>query len=63
MSGDNHTATEIPSVDEAWIADWAVEGIAALERYLGIQAAFEEYLNDRDLHSVDSYDGDSRTRA
>ena len=35
MSGDNHTTTEILSVEEAWIADWAAEGIAALERHLG----------------------------
>ena len=48
MSGNNHTATEIPSVDEAWIADWAAEGIAAFERHLGIQAAFQDYLRDHE---------------
>ena len=63
MNGDNHTATEILSVDEAWIADWASEGIAALERYLGIQAAFEEYLNARETKPLDSHDGDGRTSA
>jgi type IV secretory pathway VirD2 relaxase len=63
MNGNNDTATEILSVEEAWIADWAAEGIAALERHLAKQAAFQDYLDDRDLHSVDSHDGDRRTRA
>jgi hypothetical protein len=63
MTGKQHTSTEILSVDEAWIADWATEGIAALERYLGIQAEFEEYLNDRDPKPLDSDDGDGRTSA
>jgi hypothetical protein len=60
MSSDNQTAIESLSVDVAWIADWAAEGIAALERYLGIQAAFEGYLRD---HNLDSNDGDGRTSA
>jgi hypothetical protein len=41
------------SVDEAWISDWAGEGIATLERYLAKQAAFAEYLRGRDLQSRD----------
>lgn len=59
MNG-NDTHTELLGVDEAWIADWAAEGIAALERYLAKQAAFQTYLRDRDLHSDD---GDGRARA
>jgi hypothetical protein len=46
-------------VDQAWITDWAAEGLAALERYLAKQAAFESYLRNRDLHSDH---GDGRTR-
>ena len=40
-------------VDEAWIADWAAEGIAALERSLASHAAFELYLRERGLESSD----------
>ncbi len=49
-------------VEEAWIADWVAEGVAALERYLARQAAFADYLREResDLHSDD---GDARTSA
>jgi hypothetical protein len=60
MNRNNPTATEILSVEEAWIADWAAEGIAALERHLSKQAAFQDYLRD---HNLDSDDGDRRTRA
>ncbi len=63
MTGKNNLATETLSVDEAWIADWASEGIAALERYLGLQAAFQEYLRDHDSHELSSDDGDGRTSA
>jgi hypothetical protein len=63
MTGKNSIATETLSVDEAWIADWAAEGISALERHLGLQAAFQEYLLDRDLHELSSDDGDGRTSA
>lgn len=51
---------ELQDVDTAWIADWAAEGIRALERYLAKHAAFETYLRDHDL---DSHDGDGRTSA
>jgi hypothetical protein len=51
MSEDTHIA--VLPVDEAWIADWAAEGISALERYLAKQAAFAEYLRGRDLESGD----------
>lgn len=59
MDSDNDTFTELTCVDEVWIADWAAEGIAALERYLARQAAFQAYLHNRDLHSGD---GDGRAR-
>jgi hypothetical protein len=48
-----NTDITIVSVDEAWIADWAAEGISALERYLAKQAKFAEYLRGRDLESGD----------
>jgi hypothetical protein len=51
---------EAPDVDSAWIADWAAEGIRALERHLARQAAFQAYLRDHDL---DSDDGDGRASA
>jgi hypothetical protein len=44
------------SVDEAWIADWAAEGIASIERWLANHAAFAEYLAARTV--LDSDDGD-----
>jgi hypothetical protein len=47
------TNTQIAPVDEAWIADWAAEGIAALERSLANHAAFEQYLRERGLESSD----------
>ena len=43
-------------VDEAWIADWAAEGIAALEQYLAKHAAFAAYLRQRG--GVPSHNGD-----
>ena len=42
------------SVDDAWLREWAAEGIAALERLLAAHAAFDEYLRTRQ----DSSDGD-----
>jgi len=41
---DHTTHTEGLPVDEAWQHDWALEGIAALERYLARHAAFADYL-------------------
>ena len=49
------------SVDDAWVADWAAEGIAALERSLANHAAFSEYLASRTV--LDSDDGDGRPSA
>ena len=40
---DAHTI----SVDEAWLQEWAAEGIAALEALLAIHAAFDDYLRTR----------------
>ena len=48
--------THLLDVDEAWIAEWAAEGIAALECYLAKHAAFAEYLATRTV--VHSDDGD-----
>ena len=42
------------SVDDAWLREWAAEGIAGLERLLAAHAAFDEYLRTRQ----DSSDGD-----
>jgi len=35
------------SVDEAWLAEWAAEGIAAFERLLAAHAAFDDFLRSR----------------
>ena len=35
------------SVDDAWLLEWAAEGIAALERLLAAHAAFDDYLRTR----------------
>lgn len=35
------------SVDDAWLGEWAAEGIAGLERLLAAHAAFDAYLRDR----------------
>jgi hypothetical protein len=39
--------TTAVSVDEAWLREWAAEGIAALERLLAAHAAFDEFLRSR----------------
>jgi hypothetical protein len=49
------------SVDDAWIADWAAEGLAAIERSLANHAAFAEYLASRT--GLDSDDGDGPPNA
>jgi hypothetical protein len=57
---EHQTHTEL-DVDQAWLTEWAAEGIAALERYLVKQDAFARYLRSRgDLHSGD---GDRPTDA
>jgi hypothetical protein len=35
------------SVDEAWLAEWAAEGISAFERLLAAHAAFDDFLRSR----------------
>ena len=39
--------THLISVDDAWLREWAAEGIAALERLLAAHAAFDAYLETR----------------
>jgi hypothetical protein len=55
MSDHTTPVTALP-VDEAWLYDWAAEGLVALERYLAKQAAFAAFLAARGL--LDSIDGD-----
>ena len=49
------------SVDEAWIVDWATEGVLAIEHYLAKHAAFADFLRAR--NDLDWSDGDGRTDA
>jgi hypothetical protein len=44
---ENDTHIHLLDVDEAWLAEWAREGIEAIERYLAKHAAFAEYLSRR----------------
>jgi len=53
---EHDTHIERLDVDEAWLAEWAREGIRAIERYLAKQAAFAEYLSRRAV--LDCVDGD-----
>jgi hypothetical protein len=46
MSKYDTQITEL-DVDEAWLREWAAEGIAAIERYLAKHAAFAAYLRAR----------------
>jgi hypothetical protein len=55
---DNIRTTPVP-VDELWLADWAAEGIAALERYLAHHAAFAAYLEGRTGREPSDGDGDA----
>ena len=50
---NEYTNTYVAPVDEAWIADWAAEGNAALERSHPRHAAFEQNLRERGLESSD----------
>jgi hypothetical protein len=47
MTGHDAQSEAVP-VDELWLADWAAEGITALERYLANHAAFAAFLAVRD---------------
>jgi hypothetical protein len=42
-----HIDTDTISVDDAWLREWAAEGIAALERLLAAHAAFDAFLRAR----------------
>ena len=55
------THPQLLDVDETWVAEWAAEGLADLERYLAKHAAFAEYLESRAV--IHSDDGDRRTDA
>lgn len=47
------------SVDDVWVAEWAAEGVAALEHLLACHAAFDAYLRARqDEGDVDDDAGD-----
>ena len=53
---DDHTYLVSLSVDEAWIVDWATEGVLAIERFLAKHAAFADFLRAR--NDLDWCDGD-----
>lgn len=53
---DMHTQLSRLDVDEAWLVEWAAEGIAAFERLLASHAAFADYLRTRTPD--DPLDGD-----
>jgi hypothetical protein len=44
---NRHIDTDTTSVDDAWLREWAAEGIAALERLLAAHAAFDAFLRAR----------------
>jgi hypothetical protein len=54
---DHATHLDSLDVDDAWLAEWAAEGIAALERLLARHAAFGEYLRARGELRSDDGDG------
>ena len=47
MSEHTDTTDTTISVDDAWLEEWAAEGIAALERLLEAHAAFDDFLRTR----------------
>ena len=53
---DHRTHLASLDVDEAWIVDWATDGLLAIERYLAKHAAFADFLRARD--DLDWFDGD-----
>lgn len=56
---DTHLASL--DVDEAWIVDWATDGVLSIERYLAKHAAFADFLHAR--NDLDWSDGDGRADA
>jgi predicted nucleic-acid-binding protein len=53
---DHDTLLASLDVDQAWIVDWATDGVLAIERYLAKHAAFADFLRTRD--DLDWSDGD-----
>jgi hypothetical protein len=49
----DHTHITTISVEDMFIADWAAEGIAAIERHLAKYAAFADYRVRGDRESDD----------
>jgi hypothetical protein len=45
---DDHANLIDIDVDELWLREWAAAGLEEIERYLANQAAFADYLRDRD---------------
>jgi hypothetical protein len=56
---EHHTDLNHVDVDEAWIADWAAEGIATFEQLLAKHAAFARYLASRTVLDCVDVDGGS----
>jgi hypothetical protein len=52
----HHTHLVSLSVDEAWIVEWAADGLLAIERHLAKHAAFADFLRAR--NDLDWSDGD-----
>ena len=58
---DHHTYLISLSVDDAWIVEWAADGVLAIECYLAKHAAFADFLRAR--NDLDWCDGDGCTDA
>ncbi len=39
------------SVDDAWIVEWAGDGQRQIERFLDLHAAFDRYLDEREVRT------------
>jgi hypothetical protein len=48
------------SVDDAWIVEWAGEGVRQIERFLDLHAAFDRYLDERGGPLADVCDDEPR---
>jgi hypothetical protein len=48
------------SVDDAWIAEWAGDGLRQIERFLDLHAAFDRYLDERGGPLADLLDDEPR---
>jgi hypothetical protein len=58
---DHHNQLASLDVDEAWIVEWATDGLLAIERFLAKHAAFADFLRARD--DLDWFDGDGCANA